>query len=94
MDRLKITCIIATIFFSIGTMLLLLQLYFKNMMEITVLGYYYVYFSVIINIIVLGALFVILLFRNDKIKTLKAIGVLLINIPIALLYFQIIMKII
>lgn len=94
MDRLKTANVVAMLFFIIGTLFLILQICFKGSFEITLFGYYYVYFSVIVNIIVLGLLLVVLIFKTNRIKTLKAIGVLLINIPIAYLYFLIVMKLI
>ncbi|MEM5565418.1 hypothetical protein WNY78_09890 [Psychroserpens sp. AS72] len=94
MDRLKTAFWLATLFFVIGTIFLILQLCFTDMFEITLLGYYYVYFSVIVNIIAVVLLLIVLIFKSDKIKTVKAIGVLLINIPIAYLYFLIVIKLI
>lgn len=94
MDRLKTAITVAALFFVIGTIFLILQLCFKDRFEITIFGYYYVCFSIIVNIAALGSLLVVLMLKDNKIKTLKSMGVLLINIPIAYLYFLIVIKLI
>ena len=94
MDRLKAAIILAILFFIIGTLLLILQICFQNNFEITLYGYYYVYFSVVVNSLFLIIFLLVLIFKTDRLKTLKSIGVLLINIPIAYLYFLIIIKLI
>ena len=80
MDRLKIAITVASLFSAIDTIFLILQLCFKDSFEITIFGYYYVCFSIIINIAALRSLLVILMLKDNKIKTLKSMGVLLLAV--------------
>lgn len=88
MSRLKATIKIALLFFTIGTLLLILHFIFNTSNFIIWLGYIYVLLAVFINSIILIILIVTLFIDKQKIETLKAIGILLLNIPIALVYFQ------
>ncbi len=88
MNRLKATIKIATLFFIIGTVLLILHFIFGTSNFIIWLGYMYVWLAAFINSIILILLIVALFIDKRRIETLKSIGVLLLNIPIALVYFQ------
>ncbi|MEH6538106.1 MAG: hypothetical protein V7719_17025 [Psychroserpens sp.] len=90
MDRFNMAITTAFVFFGFGTMLLILQLCCQNKFAITIFGFYYVLFSVIANSLVVLVLLFVLIFKMNKIKTLKSIGALLINIPIACVYFLIV----
>ncbi|WP_299337027.1 hypothetical protein [uncultured Psychroserpens sp.] len=92
MDRLKLTIWITLVFFGFGSMLFALHLFDKDSFVIIIFGYYYVLFCVVFNSLLVLILLFILLLKNNKAKTLKSIGVLLINIPIALLYFNIVVN--
>lgn len=93
MDRLKIASWIAFIFFGFGTLFLILQFCYENKFAITIFGWYYVLFSIVFNSLIVLILLVILVFNTNRVKTLKSIGILLINIPIAYAYFLIVTKI-
>lgn len=88
MSRLKAIIKITALFFIIGTLLLLLHFIFNASDFIIWLGYMYVLLAIFINSIILILLIVALIIDQQKIETLKSIGVLLLNIPIALVYFQ------
>jgi hypothetical protein len=88
MSRLKATIKIAILFFIIGTLLLILHFIFNTTDFILWLGYMYVQLAVFINSIILIILIVALIIDKQRIETLKSIGVILLNIPIALVYFQ------
>ena len=88
MNRLKATIKIAVLFFIIGTLLVILHFIFGTSNFIISIGYMYVLLAVFINSIILIILIVALIIDKQKIETLKSIGVLLLNIPIALVYFQ------
>lgn len=90
MNRIKIATITAIVFFILGTILLLLQLGFRKDYTIAIFGYYYVLFAVAFNSVAVMVLLIGLITHHKKIDTLKSIGILCINIPIALLYFQIV----
>ncbi|MEX1384332.1 MAG: hypothetical protein AB1Z17_13155, partial [Lutibacter sp.] len=90
MSTIKFTTKTATLFFSIGTLLLLIQIVVRGISTITIVGLYYVIFSVLINLFLVLLLILKLIFKSNKISTLKSIGILTINIPIAYLYFYIV----
>ena len=92
MNRFKATSKIAWISFSIGTLLFVLQVFIKGINTVTIIGYYYVGLAVIINSIILMILLSILYLKKNKIETIKSIGIILLNIPIALLYYQIVIN--
>lgn len=88
----KLSDIIATLSFLIGTIILVL--YFIPIqgidIEIILTGYFYVIVAIIINLIMLiGLIISIFSFQNHQKYLLKRIGFLLLNIPIAILYFLI-----
>lgn len=88
MNRLKATLKIALLFFTIGTLLLILHFIFNTSNFIIWLGYMYVLLAIVINSILLIILIVALFIDKEKLETLKSIGVLTLNIPIAFVYFQ------
>jgi len=90
MVKIKEAFQFALLFFVLGTLLFVIQLIIGEISIVTIIGLYYVILAVIINVIKLFHQLSILLFRKDKIMTLKSIGVILINIPIAYLYFFIV----
>jgi len=87
MDRLKFATITALVFFSFGTLILISQICFRNEFAITIFGLYYVLFSIVINSLIVLVMLFSFLVEEKAIKTLKSIGILLVNIPIALLYY-------
>jgi len=90
MNNFKICFRITFAFLIIGTFLFILQLFFRGITLITIIGYYYVIFSLILNSIAVILLFTLLFVEENTKEILKSIGVLLINIPIAYLYFYIV----
>lgn len=91
MNILSSTKKIALTFFAIGTILLLSYLIFRIEGIITI-GYLYVYISALINLFILAMLLLALIAKNNKVEILKSIGILLLNIPIAYLYFIIFLE--
>lgn len=90
MSTIKFTTKTATLFFLIGTLLFLIQIVVRGISTITIIGLYYVVFSVLINLILVLLLIKKLFFKNNKMSTATSIGILTINIPIAYLYFYIV----
>ncbi len=91
MDNLINTSkIIALLSFVIGTILFALQLYFKQSDAFISPGLIFVIIALIINSISLLALtFSLLGSTKRKIEILQTCGIVLLNIPIAILYFYI-----
>ncbi len=81
---------IALISFSIGTILFVLQIINKGLNGVTIIGYYYVGAAIIVNSLILIILLSVLFLNKNKIDIIKSIGVILVNIPIAFLYYQIV----
>ena len=92
MYKIKAAYQFALIFFIPGTLLFLIQLMIREISLVTIIGYYFVALAILLNVIMLVIQLLILLFRTDKIKTLKSIGILLINIPIAYAYYYTVMN--
>lgn len=93
MKQLKATYKIALLFFTLGTLLLFIQIIVRGITGITITGYFYVIGSIIINLIILIILlFSLILEKYKRRETLKSIGAILINIPIAYLYFRIVIE--
>lgn len=84
---------IAIISFIIGTILFVIQLLSNTESKVIFIGFIFLLMAIFINIISLTILIFFVL-GSTKYKTsyLKAIGVVLLNIPIALLYFNILIK--
>ena len=92
-SSLDISKIVASISFIIGTLLLVLFLFFKQEESLIMLGFYYVIGAFIINTFVLLSLLTRLILNSEnRIELLKAIGIILINIPIAIGYFFIVIN--
>lgn len=83
---------LALFFFSIGTVLFLLQIIFRDINVITMIGFYYLFISIICNMFFVAVLLIGLLLKESVKQTLKAIVVLLINIPIAYIYMLIVFE--
>ncbi|MCD2260116.1 hypothetical protein [Psychroserpens luteolus] len=90
MDRLILAKKTALISFTTGTILLVLQFCFQNEFAIALFGYYYLLFAIIVNSLMVLYLLGTLILKNNPIKTLKSIGILIINIPIAIVYTSIV----
>ncbi len=85
---------IAILSFIIGTSLFALQLYNKNAYALTMVGILFIGIATVVNSIALLSLVFTALkpsaYRKDLLKT---IGIVLLNIPIALLYFYILIEV-
>jgi len=91
-SSLDISKIVAGISFIIGTLFLVIHLFFKGP-SIVLFGLYYVIIAFVFNTLVFLALMVRLINHSEKwSELLKAIGVILINIPIAIGYFFIVIN--
>ncbi len=83
---INISKAIAVSSFALGTILFMLQLY-TNSVNLIGIGFVFVILSIIINpISVITLLLFLLRNSNNKSKILKAIGFVLLNIPITALY--------
>lgn len=84
---------LALLSFSIGTLLFLLHLIFPYEDGILILGFFYVLFAILINCLSLLNLCYLFLTEPEHRET-NAIRILILlaNIPIALLYFYIVMN--
>ncbi len=85
---------ISIISFIIGTTLFSLYLYFNNSNDISSIGFYFVVTALILNSLLL-TVFVVALIINSKHREelLKTCGMILLNIPIAIFYFYIVISI-
>lgn len=92
MISIQINKRIALFFFSIGTLLFLIQLTQQTISLVTVIGFYYLGLSIIINSIIVIILLVHLLINKNKKETVTSIGIILINFPIAIMYYFIVMN--
>ena len=92
MNRFKSSSILAISSFGIGTILLLLDLIQGGLTVIAIIGYYYVIIAIIINLLAVIALVFSFAKNYNKKDALRCFGVILINIPIAYLYFLIFMS--
>ncbi|MFS4482111.1 hypothetical protein ACKGJY_03780 [Hyunsoonleella sp. 2307UL5-6] len=83
---------IAAVSFIIGTILFALQMYTLSNTLIRP-GVAFIAIATIVNILSLLALiFLLLNTKTHKIIIFKTIGIVLLNIPVALLYFRILIK--
>lgn len=83
---------IAVISFVIGTILFALQLYFDGIILIDV-GFVFVIAVIIVNSISLIALIVTILGNSkNKLELFKTCGIIILNIPIAMAYFYVLVK--
>ncbi len=93
MVSLKSAKRIALTFFSIGTLLFLIQLLFSDGFGIAFLGMLFIVIAVAFNSIVL-LLLIIDLLRKDLLESFIGICIILANIPIALGYVYILLEVI
>ncbi|CAH8292778.1 hypothetical protein EV196_10382 [Mariniflexile fucanivorans] len=85
---------IAAISFIFGTILFALQISFRHSHMFIYPGFIFVIVAIILNTIsFLGLLFYLLGNPKEKLEIIKACGIVLLNIPIAILYFIIIINI-
>lgn len=92
-SSLDISKIVASISFIIDTLLLVLFLFFKQEESFIMLGFYYVIGAFIINsFVLLGLLTRLILNSENRLELLKAIGIILINLPVAIGYFFIVIN--
>ncbi len=85
----KLTALIS---FAIGTFLLIFFLLFKNHQSIIMIGIYYVIGAFVINTVVFITLLLsAFYFWNQRVDLLKTCGILLLNIPIAIGYFYLVL---
>lgn len=88
----KFSTYLAITSFGIGTLFLILHLLFESFYVIFC-GYFYVLVAIVVNFITLLYLFYLLIFsRFDKETVIIRILILLSNIPIALLYLNIVLN--
>ena len=92
MTRFKACFNIAKIFFCIGTAIFLLHFIFRDTSFLIWIGYIYTMFSIVINTIIVIVLLIALILERRRIETLKSIGVILANAPIAYGYFLIVIE--
>lgn len=92
-SSLDISKIVAGISFILGTLLLVLFLFFRELESIVMYGLYYVIIAFIINTFIIFWLIIKFVIRPEKREeSLKSIGLILINIPIAIGYFFIVIN--
>ena len=85
--------IIALISFVIGTCLFSLFLYFDQSETIGMIGFYFVVIALITNSILFFILFISsAIYENYRLELLKTCGIMLLNIPIAILYVHLIVN--
>lgn len=78
---------IAILSFAIGTVLFVIQLYFNPSLGFSYAGFIFIIIATIINTISFLALIFSLLGKTDKkLELIKTSGLILLNIPIAILY--------
>ena len=86
--------VIAVLSFVFGTILFALQLYFNKTEMFLFPGLVFVIVAFIVNTLSLLALIISLLGNtNQKFELLKTCGIVLINIPIVILYFYLLIQI-
>ncbi|SFD17487.1 hypothetical protein [Algibacter pectinivorans] len=83
---------IAVLSFAIGTILFALQLYFSNSYKLIYPGIIFIFVAVIINTTALLGLLLGLIDNKNRSALLQATGLVLTNIPIAFLYFYILIE--
>lgn len=89
---LDLSKLIASISFIFGTLLLVIHLFF-GLEKIITIGLFYVLGALIINTLLLISLIINLIISSKKREIyLKSIGIILINLPIAIGYFFIVIE--
>ena len=84
---------VAIISFIIGTILFSFFLYFGETFIPTMVGLKFIIVAIVLNSILLASNFLTLLINEtDRYENLKTCGIILLNIPIAILYFYIIIS--
>ena len=84
---------IAIISFIIGTILFAIQLSFNTPIIFIYLGVIFIIVAIVVNTISLLALiFSLLGYTNQRLELIKTCGIVLLNIPIAVLYFYILIE--
>ncbi|MGL2967561.1 hypothetical protein [Flavobacterium sp. XGLA_31] len=79
--------------FCIGTMLLFLRLTMPNEESLLFIGFFYVLFAILINsLVLLNLCYQFIITPNERKTIAIRILILLANIPIALLYFYIVVN--
>ncbi len=82
----------AILSFAIGTILLVLYLLIPSLDWVLVAGYYYLLLAIGLNIILIFYLFINILISSNKYLIFLQILIVLANIPIAFLYYCIVMN--
>lgn len=86
--------IIAFLSFIIGTIIVSLYLYFNNSNAIGSFGFYFVIIALIINMLLLVVnIIAIIIDGTHRAELIKTCGIMLLNIPIAILYVYIVISI-
>lgn len=92
MKTFNISAKTALVFFTMGTFLFFLQIYMGKLTALTVIGFYYLIIAIIINCIFLITLIVKLILDQHRAETVRSIGIILANIPIATAYIFILFE--
>ena len=92
MNTLQTSAAIALVSFTIGTLLFFLQLVNFNMVSLPILGLYYLFLAVVVNLVVLLVLVIKFFIEKQKTDTLKSMGIILANAPIASFYAYILFE--
>ena len=93
-DLINLGRIITFLSFIIGTSTLILYLYFDNSNTIRNFGFYFAIIALIINTLLLIINIIAILIDSKHSEGLiKTYGIILSNIPIAILYFYIVLSI-
>ncbi|WP_299111754.1 hypothetical protein [uncultured Winogradskyella sp.] len=95
-QNIKNTCkITALVSFIIGTILVILFAITRTYTPIVTIGIFYVYIAVIINLLIfISVLLSAFYFWKYRLELFYHCGLLLMNIPIAIAYFIIVLKLI
>lgn len=85
--------IIAALSFILGTCLLSLYLYFNSSTKLITIGFIYVIIALILNSVLFTVNFIgMVTNKTYRLELLKTCGIQLINIPVAVLYFYLIIE--
>jgi hypothetical protein len=82
----------AILSFAIGTLLLTTYLLIPNLEYVLLIGFYYLILAICLNSILIFYLFINLLITSNKYLAFLQILIVLANIPIAFLYYCIVMN--
>ncbi|WP_418604260.1 hypothetical protein [Hwangdonia sp.] len=93
-DLIYLGKIVAFLSFIIGTTTLSLYLYFDNSNSIGSFGFYFVIIALVINMLLLVVnIIAIAIDSQHRSELIKTSGIMLLNIPIAVVYFYIVISI-